>query len=73
MAPAGHQAADFGGHAPAQIGVAAAEGDHRGLGILAQEPEDPPLQALPHATDLDPHNNTQAAIGVRAATAVTGP
>ena len=73
MPAAGNQAADFVGHAPAQRRVAAAESHHHGLRILAQEPEDPLFETLLHVTDLELHSAAQAASGVTAAMAVTGP
>ena len=73
MAAIGHEAADFFGHAPAQLRIAAAKSDHHGLGIFAQQPEEQLLEALLHSTDLDSHNAAQAALGVSAAMVVTGP
>jgi hypothetical protein len=72
MAPVRNQRADFFRHAPAQFGLAGGEGHHYGIRVLAQQAEDPFLEALFHSTDRDPQSTAHAASGVIAAMAATG-
>ena len=46
MAAIGHQRAHLVRHAPAEVGIAAGEGDDHGLGVFAEQAEDPLLEPL---------------------------
>ena len=69
VAAVGDQRAHFFGHAAAEFGVSAAEGDDYGFGAFAEEAED---RRLLHRVDLVNQRTAQAARGVKATATVTG-
>ena len=71
VAAIGHQGAHFLRHAPAEIGRAAGESDDHGIGVLAQQAEDPLFEPLLHRLALMAQRTAQAASGVTAASAAT--
>ena len=73
MAAVRDQRAHLVEHAPAEVRRAAGERDDDRFGVFAEQPEDPPLQPLLHATVLVTRRRAHAASGVTAAIAVTGP